>query len=203
MERRGAAEVIAVDVLDPGGWDWPAGSEEQTRSTIAELKGAGSGFELAVEALGSAVRRIELGVYDLDPDVLGRFDFVYVGSLLLHLSDPVGALRRVRAVCEGELLLVDAVDAALSLLHPRRPMAELDMVGRPWWWRPNRAGLARIVEASGFTITHGPTAVRLKRGADHSRLPRRPRELASREGRRLLYGALLGDPHAYVRARVR
>ena len=27
MERRGAAEVVAADILDPLQWDWPAGAE--------------------------------------------------------------------------------------------------------------------------------------------------------------------------------
>jgi tRNA (mo5U34)-methyltransferase len=201
MERRGAEEVVAVDVLDPAAWDWPAGSEEATRSAIAELKGAGSGFELAAEALGSGVRRTEMSVHELSPDTLGGFDFVYLGSLLLHLSDPIGALRAVHSVCEGELMVLDAVDAALSWRHPRRPLAELDMVGRPWWWRPNRAALGRMVSAAGFDVTHGPAPVRLARGRGAGRLPRRPRELASREGRRLIWTALRGDPHAYVRAR--
>jgi tRNA (mo5U34)-methyltransferase len=201
MERRGADEVIAIDVIDPAGWDWPAGSAEATRSAIAERKARGSGFDLAAEALGSSVRRLEMSVHELDPEQLGGFDFVYVGSLLLHLSDPIGALRRIAAVCDGDLLLVDAIDAGLSWRHPRRPMVELDAVGRPWWWRPNRAALGRMVEAAGFELTVGPAAVRLRAGPGYGPLPRRPREIVHREGRRILRGALLGDPHAFVLAR--
>src|SRR5207244_1994191 len=34
MERRGAAEVVAIDVLDPLRWDWPLGSPP---NVIAEV----------------------------------------------------------------------------------------------------------------------------------------------------------------------
>ncbi len=95
MERRGAAEVIAIDILDPRRWDWPANSADEVVAALGERKRGGAGFELAREALGSAVERRELSVYDLDPDEIGSFDFVYVGSLLLHLRDPVRALAAV------------------------------------------------------------------------------------------------------------
>ena len=65
----------------------------------------------------------------LDPEVDGRFDLVDVGSLLLHLRDPVGALERVRAVCRGRVLVVDAIDLPLSLVLPRRPSATVDGLG--------------------------------------------------------------------------
>jgi tRNA (mo5U34)-methyltransferase len=198
MERRGAAEVVAIDVLDPARWDWPAGSEMATRAAIGERKARGAGFELAHRALGSTVERRELSVYDLDPAEVGRFDLVYVGSLLLHLRDPVGALERVRAVCRGRLVLCDAVDAGLARLY-RRPAARLDGLGRPWWWKPNPRGLARMVEAAGFDLEGPPRLVRLPAGAAHPR-PRElnARQLASRAGRELVTTATRGDPHAVV-----
>src|SRR4051794_40966749 len=133
MERRGAAEVHAIDVLDPRDWDWPAVADEETIAAIGRRKEGGRGFELAHRALGSSVRFEERSVYDLDPAAVGQFDFVYVGSLLLHLRDPVRAMKRVRSVCAGQLLLVDNIDLALSVLHPRRAVAHFDGLGRPWW----------------------------------------------------------------------
>src|SRR3954469_23606194 len=47
MERRGAAETVAVDVLDPLAWDWPAKSESAVIETIAQRQEAGRGFEIA------------------------------------------------------------------------------------------------------------------------------------------------------------
>lgn len=201
MERRGATEVVAVDVLDPERWDWPAGTERTVVEEMATMKAGGAGFALASEALDSRVRRLDRNVYDLDADDIGTFDFVYVGSLLLHLRDPVRALERVRAVTGGEVLVVDAIDLELSLLLPRRAVAGFDGIGRPWWWKPNAAGLRRMVESAGFTVVDGPRRVYLQPGP--GQVVGRPsaRSLLSRGGREALVTARRGDPHACIRAR--
>lgn len=201
MERRGAEEVMAVDILDPSRWDWPAGSRDEVVKAIGERKGAGDGFEVARTALGSSVERRAISVYDLDPEDVGRFDFVYLGSLLLHLRDPVGALERVRSVCSGGLIVCDAVDAPLSELLRRVPVATLDGRGRPWWWRPNVAGLVRMVEAAGFELEGPPRRLRMPPGAGHNRPRLRPRLLMHRAGRQELMHARRGDPHAIVAGR--
>src|SRR5581483_1268662 len=66
MERRGAAEVVAIDVLDPAAWDWPYGSDEATIAAIGARMTDGDGFELDRSALGSRVIRHERSVYELD-----------------------------------------------------------------------------------------------------------------------------------------
>jgi tRNA (mo5U34)-methyltransferase len=201
MERRGAAEVVAVDVLDPKGWDWPVASTPDAVATIGERKAKGEGFELAKTALGSAVTRREMSVYDLDPGDVGAFDFVYMGSLLLHLQNPVRALERVHTVCRGTLLAVDAVDSTLSRIFRSRPVATLDAVGRPWWWKPNVAGLQRMVEAAGFTVIETPRRVRIRRGAGRTAPPLTPRTLRHHAGREAVASHWLGDAHAAVLAR--
>jgi tRNA (mo5U34)-methyltransferase len=202
MERRGASEVVAIDVLDPAGWDWPPGSDAAVQEAVGRRKAGGKGFELLHAALGSDVVRKELSIYDLDAS-LGSFDFVYVGSLLLHLRDPVRALERVAAVSTGEALMVDAIDLPLSLLLPRQPIAGLDGVGRPWWWKPNAAGLARMVEVAGFEILEGPTRFFMPPGPGQE-VPR-PSVLARpwRQNLEAWIQAKRGDPHAVVRARPR
>jgi len=203
MERRGATEVVAIDILDPRRWDWPAGSSEATLEAIGRRKARGAGFEVAREALGSQVRRLELSVHDLDPETVGAFDFVYLGSLLLHLRDPVGALVAVRRVCRKTLMVVDNIDLELTLLHPRRPLAGLDAVGRPWWWKMNLAALVRAVEAAGFEVVEPPRRVFLPCGAGQ-RTARPPlRRLLSRTGREAAVVAARGDPHAVLLARAR
>jgi tRNA (mo5U34)-methyltransferase len=203
MERRGASEVVGIDVLDPHQWDWPHGSSEEVLRALDEMKDAGVGFELAVEALGSNVKRFERNVYDLDPAADGQFDFVYVGSLLLHLRDPVRALERVRSVAADTVLVVDAIDLALTLAFPRRAIAALDGIGRPWWWKPNGAGLARMVESAGFDVLEGPRRFFMKPGAGQPLASFSPGLLRHREGRDALVTAKRGDPHAAILARPR
>ena len=203
MERRGAAEVHAVDVLDPREWDWPALSPPHVVEALAARKRGGEGFELAQRALGSRVERHERSVYDVTEAALGRFDFIFLGSLLLHLRDPVLALERLRAVCDGELLILDVFDPWLTARHPRRAVATLEGRDRPWWWQSNLAGLVRIVEAAGFERLGRPRLVRMPAGAGHSGRGLTSGALRHRAQRRELLTARFGDPHAAIRARPR
>lgn len=203
MEQRGAAEVVAVDLLDPLQWDWPHGSEPEVVAEVGRRKAGGAGFEIARDALGSTVERRAISIYDLDPADIGKFDFVYIGSLLLHLRDPIRALERARSVCAGEALFVDAVDAGLSALFRQRPVVGLDGRGRPWWWKPNVAGLVRMIEAAGFDTIGDVSRVRMKAGAGQQRPPLRPSVLRTSGGRERIAFAYIGDPHAAVRARAR
>jgi tRNA (mo5U34)-methyltransferase len=157
MERRGAAEVHAVDVPDPYQWDWPARtrileSYDGGKENLEEIKRNGNGFPIARDALGSSVERHELTVYEISPEALGTFDFVFVGSILLHLRDPIGALERIRTVTKSEILFNECIEYVLSRLLPRTPMARLDTDDRCWWWQPNLAALKAMIEQSGFEI---------------------------------------------------
>jgi len=167
MERRGASEVIALDIDDPAAFDWWYDERQHGPETIREWKTErGPGFTEAAEALQSHVKRVNKSVYDLDPEIDGTFDVVLCGALLLHLRDPVRALERMRDVCRGELILVEAIDPLLDTVARRVPAARF-VPDWDQWWRVNGAGLRRIAEVSGFDITwsgkrflvpHGPGA---------------------------------------------
>jgi tRNA (mo5U34)-methyltransferase len=201
MERRGADEVIAADILDPLAWDWPAGADPLAIEALERRKEAGRGFAIAARALGSKVEKVEASVYELDPSVHGEFDFVFMGSLLLHLRDPIRALERVRSVCRGSFLTIDAVDPLLTLLHPRRPIAFLEGTARPWWWKPNLRGYEQMVRAAGFDVVQGPKLLLIPAGAELKRKRVGLRNLRAYEGRQALLRRHIGDPHAFILAR--
>jgi tRNA (mo5U34)-methyltransferase len=210
MERRGADEVVAVDLLDPAAHDWPANTSTETiKGLLPENGRKGAGFDIAQQALGSRVQRVERSVYELSEGVDGSFDFAYVGSLLMHLRDPVRALERVRDVCRGAVIVVDAIDLALTLLHPRRPVATLDARGRPWWWKANLAGLARMVDAAGLTVIGEPRRIYIPRGKAQPRPSLRPASvmrtvramLRSDVRRQAVLAAVRGDPQGVIHAR--
>ena len=203
MERRGASEVVAIDILDPDRWDWPLDSEPEVVAAVGHRKAGGRGFEIARRELGSSVRRLERSVYDLDEAEVGRFDLIFLGSLLVHLRDPVRALERLRAVCAGTMIVMDGIDLLLSLVLPRRPVATLDGSGRPWWWTPNQAGLARLIEAGGFDLLAPPRRMFMPPGRGQPLASFDPKLLTTRHGRYLLLVARLGDPHAIALARPR
>jgi tRNA (mo5U34)-methyltransferase len=150
LERRGAAEVVAIDIDDPDDLDWPASLRTVTVKTLDETKGPR--FELARSALHSKVERKLLSVYDLDTD-LGAFDFIFCGDLLIHLKDPVTAVERIRRVCRGSAVICTPI---LKTRWPhRRAVAELDGVDEFQWWLLSQEALERLALAAGFSRVEG------------------------------------------------
>ena len=199
MERRGAAEVVAIDLEDPDVLDWPLPAPTLSTDIRAQLAERRRAFAVAHDALGSAVDRRDVSVYALDPAVLGRFDFVTLGTLLLHLRDPIGALMAIRRVLEGELLLNEPISLPLTALHPRSPSADLLAVrGAPYWWIPNLAGLRRYVTAAGLDIVDAGRPYFVANGAGRVIEPL-PQRAAS--GRLRMQMLKRGSPHAWVLAR--
>jgi tRNA (mo5U34)-methyltransferase len=199
MERRGAAEVVSLDVDDPSEYHLPEPS--QGAMPQVEIDAGKRAFEHAHAALGSSVQRVYRSVYDITPEAIGEFDLAVVGTLLLHLRDPVRALRAVHGCLRGPLLVNDVV-AAGPLSLSRRPRAELLMRDGPFWWVPNPAGLQRLVEAAGFEVTTrsrpyivpwGPAGQHIGWRRMLSRpLSDVPRRLVHRRG--ALHVALLAEP---------
>ena len=200
MERRGAASVTAIDVADAADWDWPAVAPANDVAYLRAFKAEDAAFRLAHSMLGSRVERLALNVYDLDPAVHGTFDTVYLGSLLLHLRDPVRALERVRAVTRGEVVIVDTVDAFPSFTRPRTPSARLDRMARPWWWTPNVAGLRQMVRRAGLRIVERTGVFLIPLGAGHPRIALRTCNPLSARGREQALLRWRGIPHSAVRA---
>jgi tRNA (mo5U34)-methyltransferase len=145
MERRGAEEVVAIDVGAPDQLDWPARWRERVSPTLDETKDAR--FALAHSALGSSVRRLERSVYELD-ESLGEFDLIFCGDLLVHLKDPITAVQRLRGVCRGSTILSNPVKR--FRFARRRPLAEFDGIDEFRWWLFSEASLERIMLAAGF-----------------------------------------------------
>jgi len=144
LERRGAEEVVALDVDDVRQLDWPP------RLRPRDGARRGEGFELAAAALGSEVRRVGTSVYDATPELLGgTFDLVFVGSILMHLRDPMLALERLAGLCRGRLVVAEEYSRRLAWL----PFAAAEFRGHsPWmtWWRPSPRGLATMIHTAGF-----------------------------------------------------
>ena len=143
LERRGA-EVTAIDVDSIQALDWPP------RLRPAEDGRRGEGFLVAREAVGSAVERIGVSVYDATPERLGGpFDLVFCGSVLIHLRDPMLALERMASLCRGRFILADEYSRRLSVL----PLAAAEFRGEtPWstWWRPSIRTWMSMVRTAGF-----------------------------------------------------
>lgn len=155
MERRGASEVVAIDVEDHLLWDWPPDYRDSELPRDPGFSGPpkGAGFRLAHRIKDSRVDWRPINVYDLDPDQIGKFDVVVMGSLLIHLRDPIRALEAVRRVTDGYFLSSDQIDLALTLRRPKAPLYTLDgSGGMCQWFNYNAAGHKRFLFAAGFEI---------------------------------------------------
>jgi tRNA (mo5U34)-methyltransferase len=202
LERRGAAEVVAVDIADHDQWDWPPDLRAQGGEALARLAGPekGAGFRIAHEALGSSVVKRELSIYDLDPGELGTFDVVVCGSLLLHLRDPLRALEAVRRVTSGVFLSSETIDLPLTVAHPRKPVAKLLGVGALCqWWIPNAAGHERMLRSSGFEVLDRSRPYSIPYGVAHP-ASWSWRDRAHQALQRVVTGGI-GVPHQAVLAR--
>ncbi|MCU1460563.1 MAG: hypothetical protein JWO37_638 [Acidimicrobiales bacterium] len=172
LERRGASEVVAVDIDDHAKWDWPPDVRATGPENLARLAGEkGRGFEVAAAALGSKVQRVGTTIYELRPETVGMFDVVVCGSLLLHLRDPLRALEAVRSVCAGVFLSAEQINLPLTTLLPRVPVAQLNGSGELCqWWVPNAAGHRRMVFSAGFAIERTTRPYSIPHGPAHPAL---------------------------------
>jgi tRNA (mo5U34)-methyltransferase len=198
MERRGGAEVVAIDIRDPAQIDWPEPRpdiDDAMRDAIEQRK---QRFYLAHEALRSEVVHRYISVYDLSTAEVGEFDFVHIGSLLQHLRDPVGALMAIRRVARGELLVTATFSIAKTLLYPTVPVAVLsELPGQPFWQVPNLRGLRRMIESAGFEVSRrGPVHLQMR---GHATRPAMRRTRLRTWPAEVLYG--VGVPHVGFLAR--
>jgi tRNA (mo5U34)-methyltransferase len=150
LERRGAS-VIGIDIDQIPPPDTPRARWAQVQS---ELEGSvpGTGFGLLRRWFGSTVERRSVNVYDLSPEAVdGPVDLIFMGAILQHLRDPVGALERAFDTLKpgGRLVLFEPIDPKLS--KKKEPLAELRIGSTIWtWWYANRACLHEWVKTAGF-----------------------------------------------------
>jgi tRNA (mo5U34)-methyltransferase len=144
FERRGASEVLAVDI----GCIADADLSSEARTSIPEewlrypLR---RGFDIAKAALRSNARRDDATIYDICPQRLGTFDFVFSGDVLSVVQNPVQALRNLRSVTAGELLLVD-------MFNPTFPETMIRYRGfrGAMWWSYGLSAIEQMLRDAGF-----------------------------------------------------
>jgi tRNA (mo5U34)-methyltransferase len=159
-ERRGAAEVVAIDSFDQ--------SIER--------------FNLVKLALGSNVNASRCNVYDLSLATFGTFDLVMFFGVLYHTKHPWYALEKIAEVCSGTLLLQTLVtddpaysDKSLSWFHPfgiESGPPEKRQFDPTVFWVPTPECTRNLVRAVGFVdvadVTNEPARPYVLRAASAS-----------------------------------
>lgn len=157
LERRGAKSVTAIDIGELGDSDMLP--HRRARLTNAERHDTSVArrFEIARRTLGSNVRHTTLNVYDLSPDTIGQFDFVFCGSLLLHLMNPLAALLAIRSVTKSRAIIetggmhqFDESDERPLMRFGARD-AETFPGEMTIYWRMNRQALEDLACYAGFS----------------------------------------------------
>jgi tRNA (mo5U34)-methyltransferase len=152
MERRGAAEVVALDLESLADVDLLPQARQRWVEEMTRVRGTiklGDTFNLAKEVLGSKVERKVLSVYELSPEVVGSFDVVYFGDIIVHLRDPQLAIQRVFSVTRGSALIASAFDPELDRL--REPLMKVHAsMGDFIWWVYSSLSLKAMMKMSGF-----------------------------------------------------
>ena len=153
FERRGAAEVVTIDIPTRADVDLsPA-----VRRRLIERHGAavvhaptGRGFEIARARLGSKVIRRTMSIYDLSPGAMGTFDVVHIGDLLLHLKYPLRALENMLSVTSSYALVSEAYVAKLDALGEERLLRYMSGEQNTTWWEFSLSALRQMIADAGF-----------------------------------------------------
>lgn len=150
LEKRGAAEVVAIDLEKESDLDLPPTLRRRLlEERIDEV--FGRGFQLAKGVLNSNVQRVVLNVYDLQPNrVGGKFDFIYCGDLLIHLMNPLKALQNIQIVSAGDVIFGEVFDPSLNDLATYPITRYLGGWNRCTWWMPNLSCLVQMISDAGF-----------------------------------------------------
>lgn len=158
--KRGAREVVAIDDFS----DYLGHLDRRDRQAWAT-------FDFCRNALGySAERcqRIEMSVYDVTPERLGHFDYVFFFGTLYHLRHPFFGLERLAAVTDDVMIVESAIlddfSAYRGGLNHGYPGPQLVMEFYPTnqygendsnWWVPSLYCLMAMMNAVGFPDVKG------------------------------------------------
>jgi tRNA (mo5U34)-methyltransferase len=161
-ERRGAAEVVAIDSFP-----------DSVRR-----------FNLARDVIGARAQAYLTNVYDLSPKTFGTFDIVMYFGVSYHLRHPLLALEKIFSVCSGTVLMQTASfenealgDASASLFHPfgiESGPPEARVLDPTVFWVPNAACVAAMLAHVGFVNVEGgetPTVASVFRAEVPERAP--------------------------------
>jgi tRNA (mo5U34)-methyltransferase len=170
------ADVTATDVRGRFEWDifgrdqYPdVTTEKQSPDRILPngqsiyYSGVSKGFWIMKDMLGLKAEYVNARVSDICPELFGgkKFDLVFMGSVLMHLRDPIGALMAAHSVCKHLLVATSyMLPDAFSPNTPVMQMRELAGDGISWWI-PNRPCIVQWIKAAGFKNFDIENTVRL------------------------------------------
>ena len=148
-ERRGAKRVLAVEHDSWSGCGW----------------GTKDGFNYAHSRINSKVESLDSDLFDLDPQVQGKFDVVLFLGVLYHLTDPFGGLKKVADMTNDLLIVESTVYHTFTDEPVMRYHLGTELNNDPSnYWTPNEQCLRNMLVEIGFTkiqTSSGPSPNRI------------------------------------------
>jgi tRNA (mo5U34)-methyltransferase len=149
FERRGAAEVVALDVPSFNHIDLPPLVKAEVPDEDLNME-TGIGFGIAKDILKSKVKRELLNVYDLSPERVGRFDMTFCSDLLLHLMNPMKAIQNMHGVVSEYAYIVEPFDPELDTYYHRAIIHYKGGSHKCIWWTFSLKCLEHMIRDAGF-----------------------------------------------------
>lgn len=155
MERRGAAEVVSVD-LDPSAHAWKivpfvgldiSHAIEEMAEYVRAWQRA---YWLAHRLLGSKARVYYGTAYDL-PAELGTFDVVLIGMMLPHVRDPFRVLEQAAARSSDTIIITQQASLDPEPLAHFMSDPATDLPNNAWW-SMSEACVERMLAILGFEL---------------------------------------------------
>jgi SAM-dependent methyltransferase len=152
MESAGA-EVVAVELSPDIDWDIVPDARVDLAAFVDErrkgIECIRNGFWFAHERFKSSAQVHYGNVYDL-PDELGHFDIAVMGSVLLHVRDPLRVVENCARLADTLVI----TDVRYDDISDDRAVAECfstsDTPTPDIWWRFSPQLFARFTEIMGF-----------------------------------------------------
>lgn len=156
FERRGAKRVLATDVR----WEDQDIADIVRKDGFLSTSSSGilsghtdhginmSSFQIARSVLDSNAEHKEISAYDLSPQTVGFFDFVFCGSMLMHITDNFKVIKNIYSVTREFAIIATCIDDS----HTDQPIARfLKNTSERVFWIPNMKCLSEMARAAGFT----------------------------------------------------
>ena len=121
------------------------------------------GFWIMKETLGLKAKYVNARIYDICPELFDgkTFDLVFLGSLLMHVRDPIGALMAIRSVCKDRIISNTLILDANPEEIPVMIMLADDFNNKFNWWQPTKACVIKWFKAAGFAQVNVDRTVNL------------------------------------------
>jgi hypothetical protein len=127
-------------------------AEASRKHITSDEQGGRDDFLLAHRLLKSKVRSLYCTIEELSPERTSgeRFDLAFAGSILCHVANPIAALRAVRSVTGGTIVVANPYEPERRQSNPVARLVGRHEAKLTTWWIPTLSCMEDMLYAAGF-----------------------------------------------------